>query len=85
MKRSDLTDEWILEQREVHDVSPQPFYYAILEANPHIPPKVLFRAIERCIAKGYMDYGISPCSAWITKRGKEYLMSQYLMKGCVGQ
>lgn len=35
--------------------------------------KVCYRAMERAERKGYIEYGVSLRSAWITDKGKELL------------
>jgi hypothetical protein len=38
-----------------------------------LPEKVCWRALERALHRGLIDYGVSIACAWTTKKGKELL------------
>lgn len=84
MKRKDITDIWILKQYNLYNIRSKRgclgirFYDWLLNKEPNCPPMVMFRALERCIANGYMDYGISVATAFITDKGVDKLKDYFI-------
>lgn len=48
-----------------------PFCY---EALPY-PPKVIYKKMEKLADEGYLDYGVSLRTAWLSDKGEKYLKS----------
>ena len=42
------------------------------EALPY-PDKVIFRKMEKLFDQGYLEYGVSLRTAWLTEKGKELI------------
>lgn len=49
------------------------FPYQLLAQWTGQPEKVCFRAMERAIKYGLLEYGVSIRTAWLTEKGKELL------------
>lgn len=47
-----------------------PFTY---EAFPQWPEKLVFKKMEKLSDEGYLEYGVSLRTAWLTEKGKKYL------------
>jgi len=47
--------------------------YELLSKETGECEKVCYRAMERTNNKGYLDYGVSLRTAWVTPEGKEFL------------
>lgn len=70
MKTSDISDlqviqayaEWTRYRLDCPD--------EILALKLNAPPKVVYRSMERVAAKGYVDYGVSLRTGWLTDKGK---------------
>ena len=58
---------WSTEHSQM--VQNMPFCY---EALPY-PPKVIYRKMEKLVDEGYLEYGVSLRTAWLTDKGMEYL------------
>jgi hypothetical protein len=48
-----------------------------------VPHKVIERKCEDLARRGYIEYGTSPTSAWLTDKGKAYLTERGLPAGYV--
>ena len=46
---------------------------ALKKIYPDCPDKVIYRAIENAVDKGYLEYGTSCRSSWLTDKGKKNL------------
>jgi len=47
--------------------------YEILERATGQPEKVCYRAMERAESRGYIEYGVSLRTGWLTEKGKELM------------
>jgi len=65
MKRSDITDEHVLElaQRWRDDNRGTPGVIDALVAE-HVPEKVALAKVLHMVKRGLLDYGVSPYYAW---------------------
>lgn len=64
MKRSDISDEHVLELTERRRREPgNPGVVHALVAEG-VPEKVAFRKVMHMVDRGLMDYGVSPYYAW---------------------
>lgn len=52
--------------------------YEILAKRFDVPEIVAYRACERAEKRGYLDYGTSLRSGWLTDKGKELLTNKNL-------
>ena len=75
MQRKDITDLMILvatkkvkERNNTYTCA-----YELLEHITKAPSKVIWRAIQRCEGRGYIESGVSLRNAWITEEG-QYLL-----------
>lgn len=71
VKYSNLSDEFI-----VNCIAHKPYKMLNIEwikSITNYPEKVIFRALERTHEHGYLEYGVSLNSAWITKEGRKLL------------
>jgi hypothetical protein len=50
-----------------------PWPYEALAAETGECEKVCFRAMERCERRGYLEYGVSLRTAWLTEKGMKLL------------
>ena len=64
---------WIvtLDQRDNSEWPPYP--YEALSVETGQPEKVCYRAMERACDRGYIEYGVSLRTGWLTKEGKALL------------
>ena len=78
VKRADLTDLMVLEAYIKSDdfrrntdkiVWPED----IIHQNTGFPFKVIQRAMERVESKGFIEYGVSLRSGWLSDKGKEFV------------
>jgi len=69
MATKDITDAQVV--RAVAKSKDGSCPLAILEAETSQPEKVCFRAMERAHRRGYLDYGVSLRTAWLTESGAE--------------
>lgn len=65
-ERSEANKNWL----QWGDNPKIPFTY---ERFPNIPEKVVFRKMEKLAEQGYLEYGVSLRTAWLTEKGKKYL------------
>lgn len=79
MKRPQLKDipdeailrqqqEWFSRARRHESVIPWTY-----DAFPQWPAKLVLRKMEELVKKGYLEYGVSLRTAWLTKKGIAYL------------
>ena len=75
MKISDIKTEQVLRAchafHKVDGENRMPVTLLIKEYNA--PEKVIFRAMERDLRNGFIDYGTSLQTAWVTEKGYLYL------------
>ena len=74
-KRSDITDFQVCQAYWVKHAIYRDMMFAteILEAETGMPIKVVYAAIERAASRGYVEYGTSLRSGWLTTTGQELL------------
>lgn len=73
-KMSDITDLMVVKAVAAWLADRDgPFPYEQLSAETGAPEKVCYRACERADGRGYLDYGVSLRTAWLTDKGKELL------------
>jgi hypothetical protein len=68
MARKDVTDRMVVDAyvwRQEFALSP----LAVLIETTGESEKVCWRAMERAADRGYIDYGVSLNSGWVTKKG----------------
>jgi len=75
MAMKDITDAQVC--RAVQDFRDRnldlPWPYEALAAETGQPEKVCFRAMERADRRGFLEYGVSLRTAWLTEKGKALL------------
>lgn len=75
MATKDISDKQVCEAvkfSKENDFTPWP--YEILAKVTGQPEKVCCRAIERACDRGYLDYGVSLRTAWLTDKGESLLI-----------
>ena len=77
MSRKDVSDELVcLAHAEFQKITrdsigPEPLWpYVLLSQWTGEPEKVCYRAMERACENGYLDYGVSLRTAWLTEAGE---------------
>lgn len=75
MKTSDIPTEDILIAYHNKTLT-RPGYVILFEQYPDCPYKVMWSAIEREDDRGYLDYGTSLNTAWVTEKGYKFLESK---------
>lgn len=45
-------------------------YWRLTEKLKDIPPKIIWSAMQRDCAKGYIEYGMNLSAGWLTEKGK---------------
>jgi hypothetical protein len=50
--------------------------YELLATRYDCHQKVAYRACERAHRRGYLDYGVSLRSGWLSEKGKELILTQ---------
>lgn len=83
MATKDITDKQVIEAYgEYHEAKKGrtsfieeefEWPYDILHRTTGQPVKVCYRAMERAEERGYIEYGVSLRTGWITDKGKELL------------
>ena len=78
MKTSDITDKMVCEAVAEYQSDPynKPFPYEIIAQKTGCVEKVAYCAMERADDRGYIDYGVSLRTGWLTEKGKELLVSK---------
>ena len=71
MRRQRSTGREIFGALPVYDAVPYP--YEILSAVTGECEKVCFRAMERACDRGYIEYGVSLRTGWLTRKGAELI------------
>lgn len=87
MATKDVTDLQVIEAYIQFKVSSK--LYGINDNWPYVIlsnltgecEKVCYRAMERACNRGYIDYGVSLRSGWVTQKGMEFL-GEYIQKIC---
>ena len=78
MAMKDITDKQVLEAvreaQAVRDAETCLWPYELLVKWTGQPEKVCFRCMERAVGRGYLDYGVSLRTAWITDKGKKLIL-----------
>ena len=70
-QRSDITDLDVC--KAYQDKHPSLWPYEVLSETTGACEKVCFRAMERACERGYIDYGVSLRSGWLTDKGKRLI------------
>lgn len=73
MATKDITDKQVCEAYVESKASPALWPYEILERITNQPEKVCCRAMERARRRGFIDYGVSLRSGWLTEKGRELI------------
>lgn len=74
MQTKDITDGMVIGAYEHCAKDAQDMWpYDILILAYNAPFKVCYRAMERAHRRGYIDYGVSLRSGWVTPKGKAYV------------
>lgn len=73
MARKDISDIQVLRAYQKHKEGDSRFPYEILSEETGQPEKVCYAAMERAAGRGFLDYGVSLRSGWITEKGLELL------------
>lgn len=67
----DIPDIVVLKrQKEWCENKDLPFTY---EAFPQWPEKLIYRKMEKLVDKGYLEYGVSLRTSWLTDKGLELI------------
>ena len=72
MKRKDITTKMVL-LAYLESKDTNKFPYDILMKATGCDFKLAYSAIKRDLCKGYIDYGVSLRSVWVTAKGIEYI------------
>jgi hypothetical protein len=76
MAMKDITDLQVVRAvQQWQDNRNGPWPYETLARETGQPEKVCFRAMERADRRGYLEYGVSLRTAWLTDKGKALLTS----------
>ncbi len=74
MSRKNITDEMVCRAyEECKRINLDRWPYEILQEWTGEPEKVCYRAMERAEERGYIEYGTSIRSGWLTEKGEELL------------
>lgn len=73
MATKHITDKQVLEAYVQYSKDNSKWPYEILMERTGEPEKVCFNAMLRAVKRGYIDYGVSVRSGWLTPKGIEYL------------
>ena len=72
MATKDISDKQVCEAvRDSRVANFSPWPYELLSDRTGQCQKVCFRAMERAYDRGYLEYGTSLRTAWVTKEGEE--------------
>lgn len=75
MAMKDITDLQVLQaQCRYLENTSGPFGYELLAQETGQPVKVCYRCLERAASHGYLDYGVSLRTAWLTPLGEQLLL-----------
>lgn len=81
MARKDVTDIMVLEAYNLRELKiDNRWPYEILAEQTGQPEKVCWRAMERAEGRGLIDCGVSLRSGWITDKGRELLLSDFMAR-----
>jgi hypothetical protein len=72
MARKDISDKQVVEAY-LRSKTEGRWPYEILQEITEQCEKVCYRAMERAYIRGYIDYGTSLRSGWVTEKGMELL------------
>lgn len=61
-----------------------PWPYELLAQRTGQPEKVCFRAMERAVNRGLLEYGVSVRTAWLTDNGEALLASDRVSNEVTG-
>lgn len=79
-KRSMISDRHVCEAYYTRSVCGKFASTILEEVFPNCPPKVIYAAMKRADDNGYLDYGVSLRSGWLTDAGKALLLSGFRFK-----
>lgn len=74
MAMKDITDRQVVLAYIERDATwPRVFVYDILMRETGQPFKVCYKCMERACDRGYIDFGVSLRTGWVTDKGKALL------------
>ena len=74
MARKDISDKQVVECAfDYRKRSDHKFIDELLQELTGHPQKVCYAAMQRCESRGYIDYGVSLRTAWVTHEGFKLL------------
>lgn len=73
MSRKNISDKQVVLAVSEYQQHRDRFPYEILCEQTGEPEKVCYRAMERACDNGYLDYGVSLRTSWLTEKGKQLL------------
>lgn len=76
MATTDITDRQVCLAYLEAAINKAGWPYDILSANTSQPVKVCIRAMERAHDRGYIEYGVSLRTGWLTDEGKALLRKE---------
>ena len=76
MATKDISDIQVLQAYKKAKLADDKWPYDFLMEETGQPLKVCFRAMERCCGRGYVDYGTSLRSGWITEKGLKLITNK---------
>lgn len=65
-------EEVLIQQQKWWDNKSLPFTYEVL-AEKYGSEKLVYKKMEQLDNLGYLEYGVSLRTAWLTKKGEEFL------------
>lgn len=77
MSRKDITDLMVVKAvSECKKSNSSSWPYEILSTLANENEKVCYRAMERCHGRGYLEYGVSLRTAWLSEKGRELMENE---------
>jgi len=74
MSRKDISDKWVCKAYQVSRFSsPRIWPEELLHKWSNEPIKVCERAMERALMRGYIDFGVTLRTGWLTDKGLKLL------------
>ena len=73
MSRKNISDYLVVKAVDESAYDRDRWACEILQNYTGEPQKVCYRAMERAHERGYLDFGVSLGTAWVTDKGKELL------------
>ena len=73
MKRGDISTKTVLEAAELAHTEKVGMTWKYIQRKMNAPEKVIYAAMEREDNRGFLEWGVSLRTAWLTKAGKAKL------------